>query len=144
MSPTRKRGPPHRATITATATRPRLMRSSACAQTGASGGVASEDVDTAPSFDQTRHGAASGRDRVGRGAPAVYRFAAQLPSSAVLIERQAVVDSIATHAIVHEASYAGEDAVRVEDWLRAYGAKELAAFGTDHVFALPAPQPPGP
>ena len=125
----------------------------------------------------------------GPAAPAVYRFAAQLPSSAVLIELplgepafdvrymfystlhwrrlvngysggappqyktlteslkdvatrpdrawQAIADSTATHAIVHEASYAGDDGPRLSAWFRTRGAKEVAAFGADRVFLIP-------
>jgi hypothetical protein len=125
---------------------------------------------------------------IGAGAPAVYRFAAQLPASAVLIELplgepafdvrymfystlhwrrlvngysggapadyerlteslkdlfdrperawRAVIDSTATHAIVHQASYANDGGVRIADWLRANGAREVAAFGGDRVFEL--------
>jgi hypothetical protein len=130
---------------------------------------------------------------MGSAAPAVYRFAAQLPDSAVLIELplgepafdirymfystlhwrrlvngysggaplqyevlteslkdlatrpdrawQAIADSTATHAIVHEASYADEGGMRVSAWLRAGGAREVASFGMDHVFLIPSPQP---
>ena len=125
----------------------------------------------------------------GPAAPAVYRFAAQLPSSAVLIELplgepafdvrymfystlhwrrlvngysggappqyemlteslrdvatrpdrawQAIADSTATHAIVHEASYAGDGGPRLSAWFRTRGATEVAAFGGDRVFLIP-------
>jgi hypothetical protein len=53
---------------------------------------------------------------------------------------QAVADSTATHAIVHEASYVDDGGMRISAWLRARGAREVASFGTDHVFAL-SPQP---
>lgn len=121
-------------------------------------------------------------------APEVYRFVAQLPSSAVLMELplgepafdvrymfystlhwkrlvngysggapqqyemlteslkdlttrpdrawQAIADSTATHAIVHEASYSNDGGRRLSAWLRTRGAREIAAFGQDHVFAL--------
>ena len=51
---------------------------------------------------------------------------------------QAVARSTATHAIVHEAAYADDGGRRLSDWLRARGAREVAVFGSDRVFALPA------
>lgn len=124
----------------------------------------------------------------GSSAPDVYRFVAQLPASAVILELplgepafdvrytfystlhwkrlvngysggappqyhglseslkdldtrparawQAIEGSTATHAIVHEASYAGDRGRHLSDWLRARGAREVAAFGIDRVFAL--------
>jgi hypothetical protein len=130
---------------------------------------------------------------IGSAAPEVYRFAAQLPPSAILLELplgepafdvrymfystlhwrrlvngysggapqdygmlteslkdvatrpdqawEAVANSAATHAIVHEASYANDGGIRLSAWLRARGARELAAFGSDRVFALPARTP---
>ena len=125
---------------------------------------------------------------IGAAAPEVYRFAAQLPASAVLIELplgepafdirymfhstlhwrrlvngysggapaqyetlteslkdraarpdrawQAIADSTATHAIVHEASYTADGGARLSAWLQSRGAREIAAFGSDRVFAL--------
>ena len=125
---------------------------------------------------------------MGSAAPEVYRYVAQLPSSAVLMELplgepafdvrymfystlhwkplvngysggappqyemltealkdlaarpdrawQAIADSTATHAIVHEASYTNDGGRRLSAWLRIRGAREIAAFGQDHVFAL--------
>jgi hypothetical protein len=51
---------------------------------------------------------------------------------------EAVLQSSATHAIVHEASYANDGGRRLSDWLRSRGAREVAAFGSDKVFALPS------
>jgi hypothetical protein len=128
---------------------------------------------------------------IGPAAPEVYRFVAQLPASAVLIELplgepafdvrymlystwhwrrlvngysggapqdyealteslkdvatrpdrawQAVSASTATHVIVHEASYADDGGRRLSDWLQARGAREVAVFGSDRVFEVPAP-----
>ncbi len=128
---------------------------------------------------------------IGPAAPEVYRFATQLPASAVLIELplgepafdvrymfystlhwrrlvngysggapsqyemlteslkdratrpdrawQAIADSAATHAIVHEASYAGDGGTRLSAWLQSRGAREIAAFGADHVFLIRTP-----
>ncbi|MCU1383935.1 MAG: rane protein [Acidobacteria bacterium] len=135
---------------------------------------------------------------IGSAVPAVYRYAAQLPASAVLIELpfgepafdirymfystthwrrlvngysggapagyeilteslkdrgghpdrawQGIVDSSATHAVVHEGSYANDAGARVSAWLRSRGAREIAAFGSDRVFVLsaPGPKPPAP
>jgi hypothetical protein len=52
---------------------------------------------------------------------------------------ETVRQSTATHAIVHEASYANDGGRRLSDWLRSRGAREVAAFGSDKVFALPSP-----
>jgi hypothetical protein len=49
---------------------------------------------------------------------------------------QAIADSTATHAVVHEGSYMDERGRRISDFLRARGAREVAAFGTDRVFEL--------
>ena len=128
---------------------------------------------------------------IGPAAPEVYRFAAQLPASAILLELplgepafdvrymfystlhwkrlvngysggapseyetlteslkdratrpdrawQAMTHSAATHAIVHESSYANDGGPTLSAWLRARGAREIAAFGTDHVFLIPRP-----
>jgi hypothetical protein len=46
-------------------------------------------------------------------------------------------DTQATHGIVHEAYYAGDRGARMSALLRAHGAREVAAFGADHVFELP-------
>jgi hypothetical protein len=50
---------------------------------------------------------------------------------------RALVDSRATHVIVHEAFYSGEAGPRISDWIRKRGGREVAAFGGDRVFALP-------
>jgi hypothetical protein len=46
--------------------------------------------------------------------------------------------SAASHAIVHESYYAAERGRRVSEWLQQNGAKEVASFGPDRVFELPA------
>jgi len=133
---------------------------------------------------------------IGSAAPEVYRFVAQLPASAVLVELplgepafdvrymfystlhwrrlvngysggappqygvlteslkdvvrrpdrawQAIADSTATHAIVHEGSYAADGGSRLSAWLRSRGAREVAAFGSDRVFVIPTNQSPVP
>jgi len=50
---------------------------------------------------------------------------------------QALANSSATHVIVHEAFYTADGGRSVSDWLRARGAREVAAFGPDRVFSLP-------
>jgi hypothetical protein len=41
-----------------------------------------------------------------------------------------------THVVVHEKAYLGQKGPGVSAWLRASGAREIAANGTDHLFAL--------
>jgi hypothetical protein len=126
---------------------------------------------------------------LGSATPEVYRFAAQLPASSVLLELpigevafetrymfystshwralvngysggapveyglwteqlsgaiegpdaawQAVLASRATHIVVHEGSYIGDQGSRISDFVRAHGGQELAVFGSDRVFAVP-------
>jgi hypothetical protein len=125
---------------------------------------------------------------MGSATPAVYRFAAELPPSSVLLELpfgevafevrymfystvhwrplvngysggapeeyglwveqlkgaievpdvawQAVLASPATHVVVHEGSYAGDQGRQVGDFVRVHGGQEVAVFGSDHVFAV--------
>jgi hypothetical protein len=47
-----------------------------------------------------------------------------------------LVESRATHAIVHEAYYAGDRGARISALLRERGARDVASFGSDHVFEL--------
>ena len=42
----------------------------------------------------------------------------------------------ATHAIVHEASYAGDGGPALSAWIQSRGAREVAAFEGDRVFEL--------
>ncbi|PWT84675.1 MAG: hypothetical protein C5B57_04425 [Blastocatellia bacterium] len=49
---------------------------------------------------------------------------------------QAVLESRATHLLVHESSYAGDRGTRISQWARAHGAGELAVFDTDRVFSI--------
>jgi hypothetical protein len=126
---------------------------------------------------------------IGSATPAVYRFAARLPPSSVLLELpigevafetrymfystlhwralvngysggapveyglwaeqlsgvtdapdaawRAVLASRATHIVVHEGSYAGDQGRKISDFVRAHGGRELAVFGSDRVFAVP-------
>jgi uncharacterized membrane protein YdjX (TVP38/TMEM64 family) len=52
---------------------------------------------------------------------------------------QALRDSTATHIVLHEAFYKGDRGARLNAWLRANGAREVASFGSDRVFDLPNP-----
>jgi hypothetical protein len=52
---------------------------------------------------------------------------------------RAIADSTATHAIVHEGSYADGGGRSLSDFLRAHGARDVAEFGSDRVFLLPSP-----
>jgi hypothetical protein len=73
------------------------------------------------------------------GAPQQYEMLTEsLKDLATRPDRawQAIADSTATHAVVHEGSYTNGGGRRLSTWLRAHGALEIAAFGTDHVFAL--------
>ena len=49
---------------------------------------------------------------------------------------QAIAGSTATHAIVHEASYSDEHGPQLSRWLESRGAREVASFGSDHVFLI--------
>jgi hypothetical protein len=73
------------------------------------------------------------------GAPADYALLdTRLQDVATQPDRawRALVDSKATHVIVHEAFYAGEAGAHVSDWIRGRGGREVASFGTDRVFQL--------
>ena len=50
---------------------------------------------------------------------------------------QALVETHATHAIVHESADAGDRGARVSALLRSRGAREVAAFGPDRIFQIP-------
>jgi hypothetical protein len=50
---------------------------------------------------------------------------------------QAVVASGATHVIVHEAAYRWGRGPDISAWASRHGAREIAVFGGDRVFALP-------
>lgn len=49
---------------------------------------------------------------------------------------QMLHDSGATHVVVHEAAYSDGKGPKISDWLRAAGAKEIVASGTDRLFTL--------
>jgi hypothetical protein len=49
---------------------------------------------------------------------------------------QALLQSGATHVVVHEAFYEGGRGPAIDDWLRSRGAQELASFGGDHVLQI--------
>ncbi len=73
------------------------------------------------------------------GFPAEYLFLAESlrdTLSRPARARDALAASTATHAVVHESFYLGDRGVDLSNWLRTNGARELAAFGSDRVFAL--------
>jgi hypothetical protein len=49
---------------------------------------------------------------------------------------RALLDSHATHVVIHEAFYAGDGGARMSDWIRRRGGREVGAFGSDRVFVL--------
>ena len=49
---------------------------------------------------------------------------------------QALAESGATHAVVHEALYAEGRGPAMTAWLRSHGARDVAAFGADRVLVL--------
>jgi hypothetical protein len=74
------------------------------------------------------------------GEPAAYTLLAQgLQDVLTRPDRawQRLVESRATHAIVHESMYAGDRGARVSDWLREHGAREIGSFGGSRLFELP-------
>ena len=73
------------------------------------------------------------------GAPLHYEFLREaLKDVATRPDRawQAIVDSTATHAVVHEGAYADERGRLFGDFFRVHGARAVAVFGTDRVFQL--------
>ncbi len=78
------------------------------------------------------------------GGPAEYeRLAEELGDALGDPDRawQALVRSGATHAIVHEASFAGGRGRDISAWLHGHGAREIAAFDSDRVFDLHGLEP---
>ena len=74
------------------------------------------------------------------GAPADY--ALLIEALKEILERpdyawHALTASAATHVIVHEAGYEPGRGPQISAWLAAHGARELASFDADRVFALP-------
>jgi hypothetical protein len=57
-----------------------------------------------------------------------------IPSGAAAWD--ALLSSGATHAIVHQTAFLDRDGVDVSDWLRRFGAREVAVVEYDHVFQL--------
>jgi hypothetical protein len=73
------------------------------------------------------------------GAPLRYEFLREaLKDTATRPDRawQAITDSTATHAVVHEGAYADERGRLFGDFFRTHGAREVAVFGADRVFQL--------
>jgi hypothetical protein len=50
---------------------------------------------------------------------------------------QALVDSRATHVVVHEALFVRDDGPTLTDWITKRGGREVARFGADSVVELP-------
>jgi hypothetical protein len=50
----------------------------------------------------------------------------------------ALAASTAGVVVVHEAAYLGDQGPRISQWLEHHGARRLASFGADAVFALPS------
>jgi hypothetical protein len=74
------------------------------------------------------------------GQPADYEQLDPLLQDALTVPERAwtaLRNSRATHVIVHESYYAGDAGPRISAWLRANGAQEIAAFGSDRVFQIP-------
>jgi hypothetical protein len=74
------------------------------------------------------------------GAPADYQLLdTSLQDATTRPDRawRALMDSRATHVVVHEALYAGDGGTRMSDWIRGRGGREVAEFGGDRVFVLP-------
>jgi hypothetical protein len=74
------------------------------------------------------------------GEPAAYTFLAQGLSDVLTRPDRAwqqLVESRATHAIVHESFYAGDRGARVSDWLRGHAAREVGSFDGSRLFQLP-------
>jgi hypothetical protein len=74
------------------------------------------------------------------GEPAGYTFLSQsLQDVLTRPDRawQALVESRATHAIVHENFYTGDRGPRISDWLRERGGREVGLFGSSRLFQLP-------
>jgi hypothetical protein len=73
------------------------------------------------------------------GAPQSYGFLSEALKDALTRPEQAwheVGSSGATHLVVHEGAFRADFGLRVSAWARAHGAREVAAFGSDRVFAL--------
>jgi hypothetical protein len=73
------------------------------------------------------------------GEPAAYTLLAQSLQDVLTRPGRAwhaLVESRATHAIVHENFYAGDRGPRVSDWLRERGAREIGSFEGSRLFQL--------
>src|SRR5581483_10650254 len=73
------------------------------------------------------------------GAPADYQVLVEALKDAKTRPARAwqeVMRSAATHVIVHQSLYRDDGGPRVSSWLRASGAHEVAAAGSDRIFAV--------
>jgi hypothetical protein len=65
------------------------------------------------------------------------RAALRRPIDRREIAWDALVESGATHAVVHEAAFRGDEGLAVSGWIHESGAQLVGTFGRDKVFALP-------
>ena len=74
------------------------------------------------------------------GAPAQHSLWAERFGRCILDRPQPawqpVVESRATHIVVHEGSYLEGRGRQISDWVCAHGGRELAVFGSDRVFSV--------
>jgi hypothetical protein len=73
------------------------------------------------------------------GAPDQYGLWAERLKDALDLPEpawRAVIDSRATHLLVHEDGYAGDRGRQISNWVRAHGGQEVAVFGSDHLFQV--------
>jgi hypothetical protein len=66
-----------------------------------------------------------------------YRAAFMHPADRPDLAFEILRESGATHAVVHEAAFRGDEGAAVSAWLRGHGAQPVATFGRDLLFALP-------
>jgi hypothetical protein len=74
------------------------------------------------------------------GAPDAYGLLAEQlkdPLDAPDVSWRAVRESRASYIVVHEGSYAADRGPKISAWIRTHGGREVAIFGTDHLFAVP-------
>lgn len=66
-----------------------------------------------------------------------HRAALRRPLTMPDVAWGGLIGSGVTHAVVHEAAFKREEGAAVSEWLRDRGARQVATFGRDRVFALP-------
>jgi hypothetical protein len=73
------------------------------------------------------------------GAPVDYLLLVEALKDALISPEQAwnsLTSSAATHVVVHEASYEPGRGARISAWLAGRGARQVAMYGEDRVFAI--------